>query len=157
MPGRGHSRKAAIRTLCGGDGAAKRLDAPNPPSEGPPPCAQEAGVAIFSVFYKATKKSRFDHAYYDEIHVPLLKEAFKATGLSGVLVLKGVSAGDGGAAPYVAMAHLSFDSPEALQASLTGPRAAEVLGDIAKFTDIKPLTQISTRSQTAAAAQPAVT
>lgn len=114
-------------------------------------------MAIFSVFYKATKKSRFDHAYYDETHIPLLKEAFGSTGLQGVLVLKGVSAGDGGAAPFAVQAHLSFDSPESLQASLTGPRAAEVQGDIAKFTDIKPLTQISTRTPTAPAAGPAAT
>ena len=105
-------------------------------------------MAIFSVLYKATKTSRFDEAYYDQTHIPLVKEAFKDSGLLGVLVLKGVSAGDGSPAPFVAMAHLSFESPEALQASLTGPRAAEVMADIAKFTNIKPITQISTRTQT---------
>jgi hypothetical protein len=30
-----------------------------------------------------------------------------------------------------------------LNASLTGPRAAEVFGDIANFTTIQPVTQIS--------------
>lgn len=105
-------------------------------------------MAIFSVLYKPTKTAKFDHDYYDATHIPLVKEAFKDTGLLGVLVLKGVSAGDGGAAPFVAMAHLSFESAEALQASLAGPRSAEVFADIAKFTNIKPITQISTRSAT---------
>jgi uncharacterized protein (TIGR02118 family) len=41
------------------------------------------------------------------------------------------------------MAHLNFQSAEALQASLTGPRAAEVFADIANFTTIQPLTQVS--------------
>jgi uncharacterized protein (TIGR02118 family) len=102
-------------------------------------CGQETTVAIFSVLYPASKTKTFDHAYYDQTHIPLVKEAFKATGLLGVLVLKGVSAADGGPAPFVAMAHLSFESPEALQASLTGPRAAEVFADIARFTKIKPV------------------
>ena len=66
-----------------------------------------------------------------------------ATGLAGVQVFQGHSSGDGGTAPYIAMAHLSFESPDALQASLTGPRAAEVFSDIARFTDIQPLTQVS--------------
>jgi uncharacterized protein (TIGR02118 family) len=60
-----------------------------------------------------------------------------------VEVQQGLSAGHGGAAPFVAMARLSFERPEALQASLTGPRAAEVFADIASFTSIAPTTQVS--------------
>ena len=69
-----------------------------------------------------------------------MQAAFKSTGLAGVQVLHGLSAGDGGKAPYLAMAHLSFESAHALQASMTGPRAAEVFGDIANFTTIQPVT-----------------
>ena len=105
-------------------------------------------MAIFSVLYPTSKTKTFDHAYYDETHIPLVKEAFGPTGLLGVLVLKGVASGDGGPAPFVAMAHLSFESPEAMQASVTSPRAAEVMADIAKFTKIKPVMQISTRTST---------
>ena len=107
-------------------------------------------MAILSVLYKPTKTSKFDHDYYDATHIPLVKDAFKDTGLLGVLVLKGVSAADGGPAPFVAMAHFSFESPEALQASMTGPRAAEVMADVANFTNIKPILQISTRTPTGA-------
>lgn len=100
-------------------------------------------MVVFSVFYPATDGARFDAAYYDATHIPLVKQAFGSTGLAGVQVFHGLSAGDGGPALYVAMAHLSFDSADALQASLTGPRAAEVFGDIAHFTSIHPLTQVS--------------
>lgn len=102
-------------------------------------------MIVFSVFYPATSGARFDAAYYNANHIPLVEQAFEATGLVGVQVFHGLSAGDGGAAPYVAMAHLSFESADALQASLTGPRAAEVFGDIAKFTTIQPVTQVSIR------------
>lgn len=100
-------------------------------------------MVVFSVLYPAAEGARFDEAYYDGTHIPLVESAFAATGLVSLQVLKGVSAGDGAAAPYVAMAHLAFPDPEALTASLTGPRAAEVFGDLGNFTDIQPVTQIS--------------
>ncbi len=100
-------------------------------------------MIVLSVFYPATQGARFDTAYYNTTHLPLVEQAFKSTGLAGMQVLHGLASGDGGPAPYVAMAHLSFESADALQASLTGPRAAEVFGDIANFTTIQPLTQVS--------------
>ena len=100
-------------------------------------------MVVFSVLYPASDGAKFDRAYYDATHIPLVKAAFSGTGLTGVRVLHALSAGGGGTAPYVAMAHLEFASPEALQASLGGPRAGEVMADIANFTDIQPITQVS--------------
>jgi uncharacterized protein (TIGR02118 family) len=73
----------------------------------------------------------------------MVQAAFAKSGLRAIDVQQGLSAGDGGPAPFVAMAHLSFESPEALQASLTGPAAAGVFADIANFTNIEPVTQVS--------------
>ncbi len=101
-------------------------------------------MVIFSVLYPATPGARFDQAYYEATHIPLAKDAFTATGLKDVQVFYGVSAPDGGPAPFVAMAHLTFESPEALAASLGGPRGAEVMADVANFSDIEPLAQVST-------------
>lgn len=100
-------------------------------------------MAVFTVLYPARDGAKFDHAYYDATHIPLVKEAFTPTGLTGVQVLKGVSAGDGGPAPYLVMVNLVFRDAAALQASLGGPRAPEVLADVARFTDIQPVTQVS--------------
>jgi uncharacterized protein (TIGR02118 family) len=101
-------------------------------------------MVVFSVLYPAKADAKFDHDYYAATHIPLVKECFTATGLTGVTVHRGLAAGDGsGGAAFVAMAHLEFESPEALQASLTGPRAGEVFADVAKFTDIAPVTQVS--------------
>jgi uncharacterized protein (TIGR02118 family) len=100
-------------------------------------------MVVFSVLYPAQADGRFDQAYYDATHLPLVEAAFAGTGLKSLDVHRGLSAGDGGAAPFVLMAHLTFESPEALQASLTGPRAGEVFADIANFTNIAPVTQVS--------------
>lgn len=100
-------------------------------------------MVIFSVLCPRRDGARFDTSYYDSKHIPLVKEAFAATGLKTVQVMRGLSAGDGSPAPYVLMAHLAFESADALKASLTGPRAGEVFADIAKFADLQPVTQVS--------------
>jgi uncharacterized protein (TIGR02118 family) len=100
-------------------------------------------MVIFSVLYPATPGARFDQAYYDDVHIPLVKDAFTPTGLKDVQVLKGLPGPDGGAAPFLVIVNLTFDGPEALTASLGGARAPEVLSDVAKFTDIQPVTQVS--------------
>jgi uncharacterized protein (TIGR02118 family) len=102
-------------------------------------------MVIFSVLYPATPGGKFDQAYYDAVHIPLVKEAFAPTGLEDVQVFKGLGAPDGGPAPFVAMAHLAFKDAAAMQASVAGPRGAEVSGDLANFTDTTPIIQISTR------------
>ena len=102
-------------------------------------------MVIFSVLYPATPGASFDQAYYDATHIPLVKEAFTSTGLTDVQVFVGVSARDGGPPPFVAMAHLAFTDAAAMQASLAGPRGEEVRGDVANFTAITPIVQVSTR------------
>lgn len=102
-------------------------------------------MVVLSVLYPATEGATFDQAYYDATHIPLVKDAFMDTGLKEVLVFKGLAGGDGAAPPFVAMAHLVFADAGALQASMGGPRAPEVLADVANFTSIAPVTQISTQ------------
>lgn len=100
-------------------------------------------MAVFTVLYPAAEGAKFDHDYYNATHIPLVKEAFAATGLTGVQVLRGLSGGAGGPAPFVAIANITFRDAEALRASLSGPRAAEVMADVANFTDIQPIAQVS--------------
>jgi len=95
-------------------------------------------MVIFSVLYPAKAGAKFDEAYYHATHIPLVKDAF-GHALKGVQVIKGLSAPDGGPAPFVLIVHLSFDSPEAMAKALGGPRAAEVMGDVVNFTDIVPV------------------
>jgi uncharacterized protein (TIGR02118 family) len=100
-------------------------------------------MVIFSVLYPTTEGARFDAAYYASTHIPLVKEAFTPTGLRSIQVMYGLAAADGSPAPYVAMAHLTFESADALKASVEGGRAAEVFADIPKYTDISPVMQVS--------------
>jgi uncharacterized protein (TIGR02118 family) len=56
-----------------------------------------------------------------------------------VSIDKGLAGGGKDApAPFVAIATIRFDSVEAFEAA-SAPHPAEILADIAKFTDIKPV------------------
>lgn len=100
-------------------------------------------MIAFSVLYPTTPGARFDKAYYEAKHMPLVREAFAATGYVSDQVLYGLPGPDGAPPPFVAMVHVTFESAEAMQASLNGPRGAEVTADVANYTDIAPLIQFS--------------
>ena len=95
-----------------------------------------------SVMYPNTAGARFDHAYYRDKHMPLVKRAMGDACLF-YTVDKGLAGGaPGEPAPYVGMCHIYSDSVESFQAGF-GPHAKEILADIANYTDLVPVMQIS--------------
>ena len=58
-------------------------------------------------------------------------------------IAQGLAGGAPGApAPFMAAAHMYFDSVEAFQGAF-GPHAAEIMGDLPNFTNAQPVLQIS--------------
>jgi uncharacterized protein (TIGR02118 family) len=95
-----------------------------------------------SVMYPYAPDARFDHAYYRDRHMPLLAARLGAA-CKGYTIDKGMAGGAPGEPPaFVGMCHVLSDSVEAFQTAF-GPHAKEILGDIANYTDIKPVMQIS--------------
>ena len=95
-----------------------------------------------SVMYPNTPGARFDHAYYRDKHMPLLKERM-GEACRSYTIDKGLSGGAPDTpATYVGMCHIFCDSVEAFQKSF-GPHAKEILGDIRNYTDLQPVMQIS--------------
>ncbi|MDQ0568229.1 uncharacterized protein (TIGR02118 family) [Variovorax paradoxus] len=95
-----------------------------------------------SVMYPYTQGARFDHAYYRDKHMPLLK-ARMGDACKSYTIDKGLAGGEPGTPPtYVGMCHVLCDSVDAFQAAF-GPHAGEILGDIKNYTDIAPVLQIS--------------
>ena len=95
-----------------------------------------------SVMYANKPGARFDHAYYRDKHMPLVK-ARMGDGCKFYTVDKGLAGGGAGQpATYVAMCHIFCDSVESFQTSF-GPHAQEILADIANYTDQSPTIQIS--------------
>ena len=95
-----------------------------------------------SVMYPATEGTRFDHDYYRDKHMPMIK-AKMGDACRFYTVDKGLAGGAPGApATYVGMCHIYCDSVGSFQAGM-GPHMDEILGDIPNYTDIAPLIQIS--------------
>jgi uncharacterized protein (TIGR02118 family) len=95
-----------------------------------------------SVMYPNAPGARFDHDYYRDKHMPMVK-ARMAEKCRYYTVDKGIAGGTPGApATYVAMCHLFCDSLEDFQSGF-GPHANEILGDIPNYTNLQPTVQIS--------------
>ena len=95
-----------------------------------------------SVMYPNKPAARFDHGYYRDRHMPLV-QARMGERCRYYTVDKGLAGGTPGApASFVALCHIYCDSVEAFQAGF-GPHAKEIMADIANYTDIAPIVQIS--------------
>ena len=95
-----------------------------------------------SVMYPNTPGAKFNHDYYRDQHMPMVKAKLGAA-LQSYTVDKGLAGGAPGApATYVAMCHLFCDSVEAFQAGF-GPHAKAIMADVPNYTDIAPVMQIS--------------
>lgn len=95
-----------------------------------------------SVMYPHQPGARFDHDYYRDRHMPLVKARMGDACLF-YTVDKGLAGGAPGEPPtYVAMCHIYTETVEAFQAAF-GPHAGEILGDIPNYTDLKPVLQFS--------------
>jgi uncharacterized protein (TIGR02118 family) len=95
-----------------------------------------------TVMYRNNPGARFDHQYYRDKHMPLVKTRMGES-CKYYTVDKGLTGGAPDApAPYIAMCHIFCDSVEAFQNGF-GPHAQEIMGDIANYTDLSPVIQIS--------------
>ena len=94
-----------------------------------------------SVLYANAPGARFDHAYYRDRHMPLVKQRMGAH-CRYYTIDRGLAGAPGQPAPYIAMCHILCDSMAAFQAGF-GPHAAEIMADLPNYTDQAPKLQIS--------------
>jgi uncharacterized protein (TIGR02118 family) len=87
-----------------------------------------------SVLYPKTEGATFDHDYYANSHVPL---AVSTWGLAGAEIDKGING------PYEAAVHFTFESLDAMGAAMAAEGTAAVQADVANYTTIVPVMQIS--------------
>ena len=96
-----------------------------------------------SVMYAGGDGKKFDHDYFVNKHMPLVQQRLGGLGLRRWEVDKGVAGGAPGApAPFVAAAHLYFDSIEAFQKAMA-PHGKELFADVPNYTNINPQVQIA--------------
>lgn len=95
-----------------------------------------------NVMYPYTEGARFDHAYYRDRHMPMVK-ARLGSACAYYTIEKGLTGEAHDASPtFVAMCAFICDSAEGYEAAIREHRV-EILGDIANYTDIVPVLQVS--------------
>jgi uncharacterized protein (TIGR02118 family) len=95
-----------------------------------------------SVFYPRQNGTKFDLNYFTATHLPLLRRKF-GEACKGIVIDRGVrGAAPQTQAPFVVVANMMFESIEAFQNAFR-PNAAEIADDVARFTNIRPVIQIS--------------
>jgi len=99
-------------------------------------------MVLVTVLYPNTAGSRFDQDYYVQKHIPLVKERWSSMGLQDARIVRGVGAPGGGDATFQVIALLTFESQDALQKALAA-HGAEIVGDVAQFTDVQPIIQVN--------------
>jgi uncharacterized protein (TIGR02118 family) len=100
------------------------------------------GMTKVSVLYPSGEGKHFDMNYYATTHVELVGKLL-GDALKGATLESGVGGAEPGSAPtFSAMGNMYFDSVEAFQNAF-GPNAEAIMGDLANFTNIEPVIQIS--------------
>jgi len=97
-----------------------------------------------SSIYPKKEDYSFDFDYYLNKHMPISIEFLsKAKGFKGVSVERGIAIEEPKMeTSYVAMCHYYFDTLENFMAAFM-PHAEKLQGDIANYTNIEPIIQIS--------------
>jgi uncharacterized protein (TIGR02118 family) len=93
------------------------------------------------VSYPRSPETHFDANYWLTTHMPLVS----ANWSEAIRWEADVCADD---AANHGFAHIYFDSHESMGAAMSGPGAAVVLGDVANYTDIKPVMMVNTVAAT---------
>lgn len=95
-----------------------------------------------SVLYPHAEGYHFDMDYYVNRHIARIRELL-GSALQKVEIDAGVSGPTPGSTPaFVAAVHMYFASTEAFYAAFS-PHAREIAKDVANYTGIRPITQVS--------------
>src|ERR1700712_3662256 len=95
-----------------------------------------------SVLYPAGPDAQFNHDYYRDSHMPLVKKSMGDACLF-YTIDKGLAGGEPGSPPaFVAMCHIFCPSVDVFQAAFA-PHAEEIFADVPRYTNITPTLVIS--------------
>lgn len=95
---------------------------------------------VFNVYtsYPNDEDTEFDLKYYLSSHLPLVQSRWGKAGLQSWQVIKFSPGADGKPPKARIQTIMVFDTEESFVGALNGPDAAEILGDIANFTNTQP-------------------
>jgi uncharacterized protein (TIGR02118 family) len=100
------------------------------------------GMFKVTILYPSGEGKTFDMDYYSKTHMPLMQTLF-GKGMKGYAFDKGIASGAPDTPlPYVTIGYLYFEKVEDFQEGMK-IHGEKILADIPKYTNIKPVVQIS--------------
>ena len=99
-------------------------------------------MPVISVTYPHGSGTKFDHGYYMQTHIPMVKRLWSPMGLQDLKVFRGVNGPDGAEPTYELVALLTFGSTEEFGAAAK-QHGGEIFADIPNFTDAKAVVQFN--------------
>lgn len=94
-------------------------------------------MLVVAAMYPGGDGTRFDHAYYRESHMPLVRRLWGPMGLQHDQVMRGLAAPDGAAPAYILTTLMTFNSIDSFKAA-ADQHGAELFDDIPNFYDGTP-------------------
>lgn len=95
----------------------------------------------FSVMYPNSEGAVFNMDYYINKH---MADSRANPAVKGIIIEKGLTGREPNSKPpYICVAHVFYESMEAMMATRTPERSAKLRADIPNFTNIKPIHQVS--------------
>jgi uncharacterized protein (TIGR02118 family) len=94
-----------------------------------------------TVAYPNGKGASFDHAYYKNTHLPLVRKLLGAA-VKGAEINKPILTPGADSPAWLGVGSLLFESTDAFQAAF-GAHAEAILGDLPNFTNIQPTVVVS--------------
>jgi uncharacterized protein (TIGR02118 family) len=106
------------------------------------PSEIKKGMIKVTILYPNGEGKTFDMDYYSNKHMPMVASLL-GDSLKLVTIDKGIASGTPNTSvPFLAIGYLYFDKLSAFQNSF-GPNADKIRSDIANYTNIQPVVQIS--------------
>lgn len=96
-----------------------------------------------SALYPDDGSGRFDAAYYLGPHTDLANRLLKPAGLIAIRATIGEHSLDGSRPPFFAISELHFTDRATFDAAIAA-HGAEVSADVANYTNVSPILQVST-------------
>ena len=104
--------------------------------------APKKGMIKVTILYPNSEGKTFDMTYYAEKHMPMIATLL-GDSLKSYEIDQGIAGRTpGDPIPYLAIGYLYFDRLSAFQTSFA-PHAEKIRGDVANYTNIQPVLQIS--------------
>jgi len=99
-------------------------------------------MPVIAVMYPGADDTGFDHDYYMQSHIPLVRRLWSPLGLRNIAIMRGIAGPDGAPPTYTLIAQLTFDSMDAFK-DAAAQHGDEIFADIPKFTRATPVLQFN--------------